>query len=576
MLFSKSQLIVYLLIISISSIVASIQLYGMHTAFTAVGFVDAWPLYDRLMRYEKHDLSLLHYLFDPHVHPHLIVYLIYLIDFLVADLRQIIPYISSTVSILLLSYLLIYTIYKTKYDIWSNDLRSASLYGATLVLTSGLSEATLIPFQTVVLTSRLFYVSLFAIIIYSHYKDSVSLYISGIILSSIAVAFYASGGLFALEMILVNLLFFRRWKRLVASFLPLASYVSLVAIFIHPSLETHALKSIIFNPSLETIINLAVGVSSYYATGFVSGWPLQLDAVIGRQEEYLLIIGFSVCLITVIWSLIHVYNMFIRHLRGDIKLNKHDVTACLMSVVSLFVFASSVSASLLWSARAIILGPGTSIFYSVLGSTRYSAFSSLASLTLLYIVSNIKYKYLSVLLTVSLFVFYCYLGLNSSTGTHLQSFLSVYRDKPEIASAALLVGFNPTDPEGIAVWPGVSDDWFWPGELPRVVTFLNTSNLAYAHGLPLMGSGKVSSWPTTQIVDYVSEKTASKPNLCHISGLSTNFKSSSKLFPIRLHPISINSGIIVGFAVQNNDLTNGYIICQKNEFHPDLFISDVN
>ena len=131
------------------------QLWKIHAMWTPVGFVDTWPLYDRLMKLREGEASLDHYFFDPHgLHLHFIVYLLYLVDALLASGRQIIPHFATLFSIIGAIMIFGFVLARSYPRAALLTPAFCLLLSGTAVLLSGVSEATVIPFQTVVITSR--------------------------------------------------------------------------------------------------------------------------------------------------------------------------------------------------------------------------------------------------------------------------------------------------------------------------------------------------------------------------------------------------------------------------------------
>ena len=97
---SKVKLTGCILIALLGLFVFVIQIWRIHALWTPVGYIDTWPLYDRLMRWHQGHVHLDHYFFDPHgPHLHFIIYLLYLIDVTCSSGTQLVPHFATLVSI---------------------------------------------------------------------------------------------------------------------------------------------------------------------------------------------------------------------------------------------------------------------------------------------------------------------------------------------------------------------------------------------------------------------------------------------------------------------------------------------
>ena len=134
---SKVKLTGCILIALLGLFVFVIQIWRIHALWTPVGYVDTWPLYDRLMHWHQGQLSLDHYLFDPHgPHLHFIIYLLYLIDVTCGSGRQLVPHFATLLSIFGLIATLSYIFFRfvtTKQHLDTDRLRMV-LWNAGAVL----------------------------------------------------------------------------------------------------------------------------------------------------------------------------------------------------------------------------------------------------------------------------------------------------------------------------------------------------------------------------------------------------------------------------------------------------------
>ncbi len=225
-------------------LVFACQLWRIHELWTPVGFMDTWPVYDRLMQWQQGHLDFADYLLMPHgPHPHAIIYFLYLVDLTLGSGRQLVPHFATLLSIFgvvaVFAFLFLHIPSESGFTVGTCILLSGSL-----ILLSGPSEATVIPFQAVVVVTRFIYFLLLAILVWCECFPNKWLHYTAIAVSCIAVSFYAAGGLFAFEILLLHLIFFRNWRPLVFSWLPLASYLCLMG-RIKPAAEMLKVTSLV-------------------------------------------------------------------------------------------------------------------------------------------------------------------------------------------------------------------------------------------------------------------------------------------------------------------------------------------
>lgn len=547
-----------------------IQLWRIHALWTPVGFVDTWPLYDRLMHWRQGQLSLDHYFFDPHgAHLHFIIYLLYLIDFAFGSGRQLVPHLATLFSILGLIATLSFFFLKVRMASPSSRLPAYALMFGTLILLSGVSEATAIPFQAVVVVTRFVYILLLSILVWCQFVPNKWLHASALIASCLAASFYASGGVFAIEVSAVHLIFFRNWRPLLCSWLPLASYGWFMGHYVKPNAEFLTVGSLLREHSPGTLSEVAIGTVYYYGSELMAGWPHPVHFKMGGPELLLFLIGLSVCAVTVGWAIYTVISISLLAVRTGPIADVRACTSCIMALLSLFVFASAVSASLLWVARARIFGGalGMPAHFAVLTSNRYAAFASVAFVVFLYILQVPIRSRLALIASLATFSVTALCGLNAA----LRFDPYVDRVRLERAATALLMGMSPADNEASAVWPGVKSDWYWPGELPKTATYLQTGGFAYAYHMPALG--QFLGGRSVKIYEYSSEPVPENGNVCRLAGRLASFERMSLFAPQRFFAVTKLRGEVVGYAVRNATAVNGYLNCAAAH-EPALFLSD--
>ena len=542
------------------------QMWSIHTLWTPVGFVDTWPLYERLFKYTSGQLSLDHYLLDPHVHPHLIVFFLYLMDVMYGSGRQLVPHLATLLSIVGLIATIWFSVWRSSSDQLSCNPRSCAFFIGTLVLLSGVSEATAIPFQTVVVTSRFVYIALLAALVFCQFRPNKMLHIASLAASVVAVSFYASGGVFAAEIILLHFVFYRREQRrwLFASMLPLLTYILMSAYYSHSSPIRGAIHQIRF----AAIGEIALGSVCYYASALASGWPAAIGFGFGISEIAILALGFIVGASTVAWAIYVLSSLWLQVRQQALMLESSTIASCLMALISLSVFGSSLSAALLWLARAKH-DLGMPIHYAVLTSNRYAAFASLAFMVFLFIAMTMKQRVVATILSLMTFLIVTGIALNSMSNEKMQNIIGYYRDRPELAATALLMGTAPTDPEASAVFPDAGPDPAWP----ETALYLRDKGISYTHGMPALGERHITDLPTTPITDYQTQPVAEKPAICRLNGNAAPLPPKSLIAPQRFFIVTIESGEIIGYALHVERDVKGHVLCAHVDKQQQLFIS---
>jgi hypothetical protein len=434
----------------------------------------------------------------------------------------------------------------------------------------------MLPFQAVVVVTRFVYILLLAILVYCQFKENRGLHVFALAASSVAVSFYASGGIFAAEIILLHALFFRRWRWLIASFIPLICYLALIDHYFHPSTESQTLKAMLSGMDLMTAGRIAFGTIVYYTTAFVAGWITPIGDGFGASELAVYAISFVVGAVTIIWAAIILLKLFWQTVKRQQNSEAYDVASCLFALISVWVFISAVSSSLLWVARGRILGAslGSSVHAAILGSTRYAAFSTLAFVIILFLALKMKRRVAGTILSLTVFVLMVAVGLNSMQERRLNERYFAQRNALEVAGTALLMGMHPADPEASAVWPGVIEDWYWPTELVKTADYVRSSGISYAFDMPSLGD--VMARYSIAITDYGIVPVAQNPAICRLSGHAAPPKSQSFIAPQRFFAITDAQRRVVGFAWHQGTALVGHVLCTSADMGQPLSLSSKN
>ena len=568
---SKATRIICGLITGLGLLLFLAQTWRIHAMWTPVGFVDTWPLYDRLMKWRQGQLTLDHYLFDPQgPHLHFIIFLLYLIDVLFGSGRQLVPHFATIFSICGIAATLCFLVIRSYPTKTAWTLQACALIAGVLILLSGVSEATVIPFQAVVVVTRFIHFALLGVLAWCEFFPNRRLHLFTLAISCVAATFYAAGGIFAIEILLLHLICFRNWRPLLWSWLPLACYFWFMVHYVKPTAEITTITSLLRQPSVATLREVIIGTICYYGSALAIGWPSVLTPTGSASELTLLAIATMVGVISVAWAIYILVWAFFRQKSGTISDRGAECTDFIIALLSLFVFTSAVSAALLWVARARIFGPALGIpaHFAVLTATRYAAFAAVAFCVVLYILHRARTFRAGSALSAAMFILIAGVAINSLR--HQERYIS--RNPLEDAATALLMGMSPADAEAAAVWPGVKGDWYWPGELPKTAAYINAGRFSYAYGMPALG--QISGRPSARIFEYAVEPVPESGTVCRIWGTMASFEEISLIAPQRFFPITSLRGDVVGYAARNGTSIRGHLNCNDATAHPALFLSE--
>ncbi len=540
------------------------QMWFICTAWTPVGFVDTWPLYERLVAFRSGTLSLDHYLLDPHgLHLHSIVYFLYLVDALLSSGRQIVPHWASIVSMVGTAVCIVYVFSRSRDDqpTWSAPEKLFMVLAP--VLLCGISEATVLPFQSVVIVSRFAYVIILCLLVYALTRPkNRGLYLITLLLAVISAGFYGSSGLFAAEVLLVHFVLRSSWRRVLLSAAPLLTHLLLVRTYIdRNNREAIEVAAVLRNLDGETAGQLVLGAIAYYGAGLTPGWPTEVTLQRGPSISILWLVSSVLLAVSAIWSIIYLAFLWRRLSFEPRAVNPKDWMSSVVALLGIFTLASSFSASLLWVARARIFGSalGMPSHHAVLTSSRYAAFSALATIVVAYISVTIVPRKYRLLLTSVLFCFVVALGWNSLLNRSRQVSLAPL----EVASTAMLMGLSPVEPEASPVWPGVGGDAFWSARLPVLISNINAAGISYANGLPALGQRMHGR--TERVAHYTVGKAAPGRAICPLTGFSASFRGVFSLTPDRIFAVVNGSGEVIGYAARSGSRIEGYCHCNATD-----------
>jgi hypothetical protein len=538
------------------------QLWQCVNLWTPVGFVDTWPLYDRLMRLHEGAISFDHYLFDPQgPHLHGIVYFLYLIDAKFASGRHIIPMVSSLASVLALTALFALLFFRSR-EKTPLSLRFILLLAGTAVLFSSLSEATFLPFQTVVATTRFGYFLVLAVLVWTQVYPNRKLETAALVCACVLMTFYAAGGILSVDIILIYIVFRRGWKAVLCSAVPLLVYLAMARRYIQPGAEIAGVAAIVRRPEWGAIKEVMLGTAAYYGTPFTSGWPETW------RQTPLLWIGFGLCVATAPWAVYILFSTWRKAGAGRGRLDRVDVARFFLALLSLLVLASAGAAATLWVARARIFGEalGMPAHMAVLTSSRYAATACVAAVIVLFMAMELRRRAAGTVISMCIVALAVFCGVNTLRWpTRL---FDAYR--LENAATAILMGVPITDPEASAVWPAVGGDWFWPKELLKTASYVRAAGISYAYHMPELRQHV--GFRTSRLDAFAIQPVPERQDVCRLEGTMASFERGGTLFPQRFSPIETSAGEVVGYAVRRGQRVGGHLLCSASNGHAPLYL----
>jgi hypothetical protein len=266
------------------------------------------------MKLKSGELTLDRYLLDPvGMEFQFSTDLAFLINVFLASGRMIIPRLLMVFSIIATSVTLLFVLlYAGRRGLDFSPASYMCVFG-TLVLLAGLSEATVLSFQVGLLTSRFVFYLLLAVLIWCQVYSKPRLHVAALSLACLAVSFCPAGGMFAIEVFLVHVVFFKGWRRLLCSTLLFASFLLFNQLYVKAGAE---IPLILHNLNVPTVLEIIHGAICYYATPLVWGWPTDMHISYGVSEIVLLVIGFFIGASTVVWGLFTLFSIILKIRRG--------------------------------------------------------------------------------------------------------------------------------------------------------------------------------------------------------------------------------------------------------------------
>jgi hypothetical protein len=519
-----------------------------------VALVDGWAVLNRIMHFQRGDITLAEYLFRPHgAHLHFAAYAVSWLDFKYAGGAQTVNQWVSLAATALFGMFFVRMILREgarrQASGWVVVLGCAAAMAAICSLAD--AEIMLHPFQVVLSLSRLTFIVLLYAIIVGMIEERIGLYVVAMLLSLLAVTFHGTGYVFAICIVFAHVLVSRRIWMAVVSVAPLLSAVIVQNVFSQGSGELSNLGQAL---DLRSLVGIIPALAAYFAS------PLAILSVsIGTTA--LLCVGFVIfCAVTAltvraILAILGVrgWNMsgLWQQLRAARSGPRAEPVQVFLAVIGVFLLASGVAATLFWVIRTATDVQQLPPSFYVLSSGRYGAFACLGFVII--IIAMLRSPRLRLDAPATLFKGGAVAVAASLLGMAMYSSLLELRlynqdDYLNIAAAGIMTGLKPTQPEAQAVWENARDDPYWARELPATAEFMRAERKGLWHNMPPMGAAGGAFYAGYRIADVARFAVASDDvsGRCAFRGTVPVTAEFGKIG--RVLPIANAAGVVVGYG----------------------------
>jgi len=534
--------------------VLAINMIWACRAISSVALVDGWAVVNRIMHFQRGEMTWMQYLFIPHgAHLHSVVYAISWLDYEYAGGAQMLTQWISLIATALFGIFFVRLILREgtrqQASHWLLTLGCAAVMAAICSLAD--REIMLHPFQVVLSVSRLTFVILLYAIIVGMIEDRIRLYLVGMLFSLVAVTFHGTGYVFAMCVVVAHVLVCRRVWMGVMSLTPLLSNVIVQKIFSQGGGELNQLSQAL---DMRSLVGIVPGMAAYFASPITT-----LESKLGTNV--LLGIGFLMfCAVTVftlraILAILGVrkwaWSGILQQLRAARTGPQADPFRVLLTVLGVFLLASGAAATLFWVIRTAVGPQDFPPSYYILTSGRYGSFACLGFVIIVFALLRLPQLRLDAPVTLvksgALLAAAFLVGL-AFYASLLE--LRVYHqdDDLNIAAAGIMTGIKPTQPEAEAVWEHAISDPHWAKELPATSEFMRVQRKGLWYKMPPMNARGGAFFTGYPIVDLVRKPVLSDTvsGRCEIGGtipVSDEFSEKGHVLPV-----ANAEGVVVGYA----------------------------
>lgn len=448
--------------------IALFQIIVLSKYVTISPVVDGWAVLNRIMLFKQGNISFINYIFDKHgAHYHSLIYLFSLIDFEILRGRQYLTYFLSVFSLMTFAILIAYFLFQSNSKIHiSRNYKYILSIAVLIFLLSPIDlESSLLPFQFVLVGSKLIYFIIIFYSIKSILENKLTIQITILMLASLAMTMHGIGIIFGLT---ISIIYIALSNNNNIKFIPVIGFMiflSLDSKISNASGEIGAISSL----GIDSLKNLIFGVFAYYST------PISF---LFTDKKITLLTG----------SLVFFLNLFffIRScttLSQRSKNDSHDVHETIklsMQFFILIIFLSSVAASLFWIVRS---GSGVDSWQMVMSTARYVSYSSIAYVYVVY--SVLEYCKLKKIFTVffsSLLIYVAFQAYKNLDDTYRLDLII------KNSIAAISTGIKVDEKEGNGIWPENENDWYWKNALPKTIMYLKDEKLGPWYKVPALGA----------------------------------------------------------------------------------------
>lgn len=457
---NRKKLIYY---ISVFGVLLAVLVHIVNN-MTPVFFVDHVAMMDRVYRFKTGQMFLEEYLFTAHGNAlHLFVYITALIDSIFFHDMPTVQSFLLVIGMIGTSIIFSYYFYSSKLPLLLN-IAATSI--AVIIISGGYNFQLYLPFQMVMVFSRLLYLLCIILLLKSFKvadnRKNVVLWFVLIIASSIVALSSGVGLLFAIIVFYIHIIFRRPLKQIVGATLPIIAYMVIQLKYNHGFNEVSRASTTL---SYEKVVVLLKGICAYFG-----GLP---HLLFNCSDRNAVILGAIVLIFTIITLLLFSAQEFfcrkdLEFLNiGDCIKNNSIEKGVWIAMLAIAVLAS-ISASVYSVARIELVKRELYIaIIEVFIAERYLTFSIIPYLLFLRLCScataKVNNKNIVSVISVTLVFVFAYM---SYIGTK-----KVIQKNKDIdySGSAILAGVDVHDKIAENVYPGFKTDWYWKDEVPKLI-----------------------------------------------------------------------------------------------------------
>lgn len=482
-------------------------------------YSDGVPMLLRVMRFRNGELPIGDYLFEKHgnsIHP--IVYFMALFDSLLFSEWPILQITCVTLGMFFTPLLIIYTLYDQKLTYLENGLIATF---TCILISGGYNFELYLPFQMVLTFTRL----LFILVIIKLTKClslkqiSKKSYFIWLIIACLCAPLHGMGLMFSGGIIFLHIIYKQNYKKIILSFLPAISYLTIHLIFNDNFGEVNLASN---TYTLNYFIDLLKNMAAFFGNPM---YALKAPRVLALGFGTIIL---GITTITLIYYFtygisIYKYIPILKPLYKDgLKIN--NTTGFLLSTLGV-AFLASVSAAMYAVARATLFPSiGNDVIFYTLSSQRYSCFAIMPYVYLIWKMLTVGEKNakscvhkVAVIILIGLLI---PLTIQNNERTKLQ-FVNLNK-RLDSTAAAILTEIPLEDPSAGFIFPDFQNDSYLSEQIHILINYFKENNLYFWKSMPRVGTTlpeNTKKYPLDNIVLNSMEDT----NYLSVMATSTQF-----------------------------------------------------